>query len=194
MSNTVQIYDATLRDGAQAEGISFSVDDKLSIAQRLDDLGVHYIEGGWPNPTNPKDLEFFIRASENTYTNAKIAAFGSTRRANNPPEEDVILNTLLDAGTEVVTLFGKSWQLHVTHVLSTTPDENVKLIQDSLAYMKSNGRELIYDAEHFFDGYKADPGYALETLLAAQDGGASILVLCDTNGGTLPSELPEIWG
>lgn len=194
MSNTVQIYDATLRDGAQAEGISFSVDDKLSIAQRLDDLGVHFIEGGWPNPTNPKDLEFFIRASENTYTNAKIAAFGSTRRANNPPEEDAILNTLLDAGTEVVTLFGKSWQLHVTHVLRTTPDENVKLIQDSVAYMKSNGRKLIYDAEHFFDGYKADPGYALETLLAAQNGGASILVLCDTNGGTLPSELPEIWG
>jgi len=192
MSNTVQIYDSTLRDGAQAEGISFSVDDKLKIAARLDDLGVHYIEGGWPNPTNPKDLEFFIRASESTYKNARIAAFGSTRRANNLPEDDAILNTLLDAGTDIVTIFGKSWELHVTHVLRATPEENVQLIQDSVAYLKQNGREVVYDAEHFFDGYKADSGYALETLLAAQEGGASILVLCDTNGGTLPLELPEI--
>jgi 2-isopropylmalate synthase len=192
MSKTVQIYDSTLRDGAQAEGISFSLDDKLSIAQRLDDLGVHYIEGGWPNPTNPKDLEFFRQASENKYKNAKITAFGSTRRANNPPEEDAILNTLLDAGTEIVTLFGKSWELHVTHVLRTTLEENIQLIQDSVAYIKSNGREAIYDAEHFFDGYKADSGYAIETLLAAQEGGASILVLCDTNGGTLPMELRDI--
>ena len=192
MSNIVQIYDSTLRDGAQAEGIAFSLDDKLMIAQRLDELGVHYIEGGWPNPTNPKDLEFFDRISELPLENAKVAAFGSTRRANKHPEDDAILNTLLQAGTNVVTLFGKSWELHVTHVLRTTRDENLKLIRDSVAFIGSDGREVVYDAEHFFDGYKADPHYAVATLLAAQDGGARILVLCDTNGGTLPSELQEI--
>ncbi|MDA0747702.1 MAG: citramalate synthase, partial [bacterium] len=187
----VQIYDSTLRDGAQAEGISFSVDDKLMIAERLDELGVHYIEGGWPNPTNPKDLEFFVRARERTYQTARIAAFGSTRRATNLPEDDATLNTLLQAGTDVVTIFGKSWGLHVTHVLRTTLEENLKLIQDSVAYLAANGPEVVYDAEHFFDGYKADSEYALETLLAAQEGGASILVLCDTNGGTLPTELRD---
>ncbi len=194
MSNRVQIYDSTLRDGAQAEGIAFSLDDKLMIAQRLDALGVHYIEGGWPNPTNPKDMEFFNRISELPFENAKVAAFGSTRRANNHPEDDAILNTLLQAGTDVVTLFGKSWELHVTHVLRTTRDENLRLIQDSVAFIGWNGREVVYDAEHFFDGYKDDPQYAIATLLAAQEGGAGILVLCDTNGGTLPSELPEIIG
>ena len=141
MSDHVQIYDSTLRDGAQAEGIAFSLDDKLMIAQRLDELGVHYIEGGWPNPTNPKDLEFFNRISELPLENAKVAAFGSTRRANNHPEDDPILNTLLQAGTNVVTLFGKSWELHVTHVLRTTRDENLKLIRDSVAFIGSNGRE-----------------------------------------------------
>ncbi len=194
MSNRVQIYDSTLRDGAQAEGIAFSLDDKLMIAQRLDALGVHYIEGGWPNPTNPKDMEFFNRISELPFENAKVAAFGSTRRANNHPEDDAILNTLLQAGTDVVTLFGKSWELHVTRVLRTTRDENLRLIQDSVAFIGWNGREVVYDAEHFFDGYKDDPQYAIATLLAAQEGGAGILVLCDTNGGTLPSELPEIIG
>ena len=192
MSNRVQIYDSTLRDGAQAEGIAFSLDDKLTIAQRLDALGVHYIEGGWPNPTNPKDMEFFNRVRELPLENAKVTAFGSTRRANNHPEDDAILNTLLQAGTGVVTLFGKSWELHVTHVLRTTRDENLKLIRDSVAYIASNGREVVYDAEHFFDGYNADPQYAVATLLAAQEGGAGILVLCDTNGGTLTSELREI--
>ena len=192
MSNLVQIYDSTLRDGAQAEGIAFSLDDKLMIAQRLDALGVHYIEGGWPNPTNPKDMEFFNRISELPFENAKVAAFGSTRRANNHPEDDAILNTLLQVGTDVVTLFGKSWELHVTHVLRTTRDENLRLIQDSVAFIGSNGREVVYDAEHFFDGYKDDPQYAIATLLAAQEGGAVVLVLCDTNGGTLPSELQEI--
>lgn len=192
MSNRVQIYDSTLRDGAQAEGISFSLDDKLMIVERLDDLGVHYIEGGWPNPTNPKDLEFFLRARDMDFQNAKVTAFGSTRKASNPPEADAILNTLLQADTEVVTLFGKSWGHHVTHVLRTTPEENLQLIQDSVAYIRVNGREVIYDAEHFFDGYKADAEYAVNTLLAAQKGGAGILVLCDTNGGTLPLELHDI--
>ena len=192
MPDIVQIYDSTLRDGAQAEGISFSVEDKLLISRRLDDLGVHYIEGGWPNPTNPKDLEFFIQAQDIPFQHARIAAFGSTRRAANAPEDDPTLNTLLQAGTEVVTIFGKSWTLHVTDVLRIDLDENLKLIQDSVAYLKANGREVVYDAEHFFDGYRADSEYALETLLAAREGGADILVLCDTNGGALPSEVQRI--
>lgn len=192
MSDFVQIYDSTLRDGAQAEGISFSVEDKVMIAQRLDDLGVHYIEGGWPNPTNPKDLEFFQRALDMEFKNAKIAAFGSTRRANNPPEDDATLTTLLKAGTKVTTIFGKTWTLHVTDALRITLDENLQIVEDSCAWLKENGREVVYDAEHFFDGYKADPVYALNTLLAAQEGGAEILVLCDTNGGTMPSEVRNI--
>ena len=192
MSNLVQIYDSTLRDGAQAEGISFSVEDTVALARRLDDLGVHYIEGGWPNPTNPKDLEFFKRAHDLPFKNAKIAAFGSTRRANNPPEDDPTLTTLLKAGTPVTTIFGKSWTLHVVEALRIGLDDNLAIIRDSCAWLKENGREVVYDAEHFFDGYKADPGYALNTLLAAQEGGAEILVLCDTNGGTLPSEIRDI--
>ncbi|MSS72330.1 MAG: citramalate synthase [Candidatus Latescibacteria bacterium] len=192
MSDVVQIFDSTLRDGAQAEGISFSVEDKLMIAHRLDDLGVHYIEGGWPNPTNPKDLEFFLRAKGQAFKHARITAFGSTRRAGNRPEDDPTLNTLLRAETEVVTIFGKSWDLHVKEVLRTTLDENLRLVEDSVAYLKTHGREVVYDAEHFFDGYKNDPKYAMATLLAAQEGGAAILVLCDTNGGTLTSEAYEI--
>ncbi len=192
MSDLIQVYDSTLRDGAQAEGISFSSDDKLMIARRLDDLGVHYIEGGWPNPTNPKDLEFYDLAKDLSLKQARITAFGSTRRPTNPPEEDAILNTLLKAGTEIITIFGKSWELHVTETLRTSLPENLKVIQDSVAYLVDNGKEVIYDAEHFFDGYKADSGYALDTLQAAQEGGALILVLCDTNGGTLPSELGGI--
>ncbi len=192
MSDLIQVYDSTLRDGSQAEGISFSVDDKLMIAKRLDDLGVHYIEGGWPNPTNPKDLEFYDLAKELSLKQARVVAFGSTRRPNHLPEEDATLNTLLKAGTEVVTIFGKSWELHVTKTLRTSLSENLKVIQDSVAYLVDEGRSVIYDAEHFFDGYKADSGYALDTLLAAQEGGARILVLCDTNGGSLPSELGDI--
>jgi 2-isopropylmalate synthase len=192
MRDFVQIYDSTLRDGSQAEGISFSVEDKILIAQRLDDLGVHYIEGGWPNPGNPKDLEFFQRALDLTFNTAKIAAFGSTRRANNPPEDDATLTTLLKAGTQVTCIFGKTWTLHVTDALRITLDENLQIIQDSCAWLKENGREVVYDAEHFFDGYKADAGYALTTLMAAQEGGADILVLCDTNGGTLPTEVRDI--
>ena len=194
MSDLVRIYDSTLRDGAQAEGIAFSVKDKLLIAGRLDDLGIHYIEGGWPNPTNPKDLEFFIRAKEQNFNNARVTAFGSTRRASNVPEKDAILNTLLGAETEIVAIFGKSWDLHVTRVLRTTPEQNLELIQDSVAYLKSHGREVVFDAEHFFDGYKENPKYALATLQAAQRGGADILILCDTNGGALTSEVCRIVG
>ena len=190
--SAVQIYDSTLRDGAQAEGISFSVEDKLMIAERLDELGVHYIEGGWPNPTNPTDLLFFIRAKERTFRSAKITAFGSTRRADNTPEHDATLNTLLGANTEAIALFGKSWDLHVTHVLRTTLDQNLQMIEDSVAFLKSKDREIIYDAEHFFDGYRADPEYAIRTLRAAEEGGADILILCDTNGGCMPSEVGRI--
>lgn len=192
MSDSVQIYDSTLRDGSQAEDIAFSLDDKLLVTQRLDELGVDYIEGGWPNPTNPKDLEYFVRATKLDLKNTKVTAFGSTRRANNTPEDDDILNTLLGAETEVVTIFGKTWDLHVTDVLRITLDQNVQLIEDSVAYLKSRGREVIYDAEHFFDGYKADADYAVRTLKAAENGGADRLVFCDTNGGTMPGDLREI--
>jgi len=188
----VKIYDTTLRDGAQAEGISFSVDDKIMIAQELDRLGVHYIEGGWPNPTNPKDLSFFIRAKEVNFRNSRIVAFGSTRRTGNAPEKDATLNTLLSAGTESVAIFGKSWDLHVTDVLRTTLDENLRIIEDSISYLKGMGREVIFDAEHYFDGYRNNPEYAIKTLKAAESGGADIIVLCDTNGGCLPSEFRRI--
>ena len=190
--SSVEIYDSTLRDGAQAEGITYSLQDKLEIAQRLDDLGVPYIEGGWPNPTNPKDLAFFeqVRALN---LRARVTAFGSTRRPANAAGEDATLNTLLKAGTESVTLFGKSWDLHVTEVLKTTREENLRLIEDSVAYLVARGREVTFDAEHFFDGCAADAGYALETLRAAERGGARLLVLCDTNGGTLPGEVARMF-
>ncbi len=192
MSNVVQIYDTTLRDGSQAEDIAFSLEDKLLIAQRLDDFGVDYIEGGWPNPTNPKDLEFFRRAKDLTFKNARVTSFGSTRRARNKPEDDSTLNTLLESETETVTIFGKSWTLHVTDVLRIDLDDNVRMIEDSVAYLRSRDREVIYDAEHFFDGYKADRDYVIRTLKAAEAGGAACVVLCDTNGGTLPLELVDI--
>jgi 2-isopropylmalate synthase len=191
MSNTIEIYDSTLRDGAQAEGVAFSLQDKLLIARRLDELGVHYIEGGWPNPTNPKDLAFFEEVGR-LGLKAKVTAFGSTRRARNRPEDDATLQTLLDANTDSIAIFGKSWTLHAEQVLGTTLDENLQLIEDSVAFLVGNGREVVYDAEHFFDGYKTDAGYAVETLLAAQQGGARILVLCDTNGGTLTTEMGHI--
>ncbi|MCB1512342.1 MAG: citramalate synthase, partial [Hyphomicrobiaceae bacterium] len=179
------IYDTTLRDGTQREGISLSLDDKLKIARKLDEFGVHYIEGGWPG-SNPKDVEFFRRAPSLELKNAKITAFGSTRRKNSACEGDANIQALIEAGTAVVTIVGKSWDLHVTDVLETTMDENLAMISDSVAYCKAQDKEVIYDAEHFFDGYKANPDYTLQTLLAAQEAGAEVIVCCDTNGGTLP--------
>ena len=190
-SSRMQIYDTTLRDGAQSEGISLSVNDKLKIARRLDDFGIHYIEGGWPG-SNPKDAEFFKQARNMTFKHAKLAAFGSTRRKNTSPEQDKNLQTLLEAETAVITLVGKSWDLHVDEVLETNRDENLAMIEDSVAYLKKHGKEIIYDAEHFFDGYKTHPDYAVATLKAAYKGGADTLVLCDTNGGALPWEIEEI--
>ncbi len=187
----VFIYDTTLRDGTQREGISLSLEDKLRIARKLDEFGVHYIEGGWPG-SNPKDVEFFQRAPSLGLKNAKIAAFGSTRRKNSKPEDDANIKALLDANTPVVTIVGKSWDLHVTDVLETTMDENLAMIGDSVAYCKSQDKEVIYDAEHFFDGYKANPEYALATVQTAAVKGADCVVLCDTNGGSLPWEIEEI--
>jgi 2-isopropylmalate synthase len=177
------LYDTTLRDGAQQEGISFSVDDKLKIAHRLDQLGVAYIEGGWPG-SNPKDMAFFERAPELRLEKAVVTAFGSTRRAHMPVEEDPNIRTLVAADTPAVAVFGKSWDLHVRRVLNTTLEENLRMIADTVRYLKAAGREVIYDAEHFFDGYRVDPAYALRTLAAAAEAGADVLVLCDTNGGS----------
>jgi 2-isopropylmalate synthase len=189
----IYVYDTTLRDGSQGEGLSFSVEDKINIARKLDDLGVAYIEAGWPG-SNPKDEEFFRRAANGglTLKNAKLSAFGSTRKAHVAAEEDGNLRMLLQAKTPVVTLFGKTWDLHVTHALQTTLDENLNMIGDSVALFKKNGRELIYDAEHFFDGFKANPDYALATLRRACEAGADWIVLCDTNGGLLTFEVPDI--
>jgi 2-isopropylmalate synthase len=187
----VQIYDTTLRDGTQREGISYTLDDKFRIAERLDAFGVAFIEGGWPG-SNPKDEEFFARAREHVWKYAKITAFGSTRRAGIAPGDDPSMRALIAAGTEVCTLFGKSWTLHVNEVLRTTLDENLRMIEDSIAFLRSEGRRAIYDAEHFFDGYRADPAYALETLRAAIRGGAEVVVLCDTNGGSLPWNVEQV--
>ena len=185
------LYDTTLRDGTQGEEVSFSAEDKIKIAKRLDAFGVSYIEGGWPG-SNPKDMEFFERARTTSFTHAKIAAFGSTRRAKNPVEKDSNIRALLDAQTPVVTIFGKTWLLHVKQALQITPEQNLMIISDSVAYLKKHGKEIIYDAEHFFDGYKHDKTYAMETLIAAAKAGAEVLVLCDTNGGTLPWDIAEI--
>lgn len=185
------LYDTTLRDGAQGEGINLSVEDKLRIARRLDEFGVHYIEGGWPG-SNPKDAEFFARASELGLRNARLAAFGSTRKAGARCESDPQIRTLLDAGTPVVTMVAKTSTLHVKHVLETTLEENLSMIRDSVAYFKAQGKEVMHDAEHYFDGFKLDREYALATLRAARDAGADWLVLCETNGGTMPWEVAEI--
>jgi 2-isopropylmalate synthase len=185
------VYDTTLRDGTQGEGISLSCNDKLRIAQKLDDIGVDYIEGGWPG-SNPKDAEFFDRLDELDLKHTKIAAFGSTCRAGSQPEDDANIQALLDANTPVCTLVGKTWTLHVTDVLQTTLDENLRIIQDSVQYLNERGKEVVYDAEHFFDGYKVDESYACATLKAAIDGGANCIVLCDTNGGTMPHEVFSI--
>ena len=187
----IQIYDTTLRDGTQSEGFTLSSNDKVRIAQKLDELGVAFIEGGWPG-SNPKDVEFFERARDMQWKNALIAAFGSTCRVKGGPEDDANIKALLDSQTPVCTIFGKTWTLHVKEVLLTTNEDNLRIIEQSVAYLKSNGKRVIYDAEHFFDGYKADSSYALETLNAAVRGGAETVVLCDTNGGTLPWEVETI--
>ena len=189
----IQTYDTTLRDGTQREGISLSCDDKLRIARRLDELGLSFVEGGWPG-SNPKDAEFFERARDLPWQTARIAAFGSTCRVGGGPEDDANIRALLEAQTPVCTVVGKTWTLHVKEVLRTTLEDNLRIVEQSLAYLREHGRRVIYDAEHFFDGYRADPAYALETLRAAVRGGAETLVLCDTNGGSLPWQVAEVVG
>jgi 2-isopropylmalate synthase len=189
----ILVYDTTLRDGTQGEGISFSVAAKWQIVKKLDEFGIDYIEGGWPG-SNPRDREFFekLKHVTNNLKHAKLAAFGSTRRAHTPVADDAQVALLLEAATPVVTIFGKSWLLHVTDVLRTTPDENLAMIGDTVRHLVQHGREVVYDAEHFFDGYKNNPAYALATLDAARRGGASCLTLCDTNGGSLVNEVRDI--
>ncbi len=187
----IYLYDTTLRDGTQAEDISFQVQDKVRIAKRLDDLGIDYIEGGWPG-SNPKDITFFQAIQNETLAHSKIAAFGSTRRAKVTPAEDNNIQMLIESKPDTVTIFGKTWDFHVREALRISPEENLDLINDSLIYLKERIGEVIYDAEHFFDGYKSNPEYALQTLKAAEDAEVECIVLCDTNGGTLPHEFPEI--
>jgi len=193
MTMRVWIYDTTLRDGTQGEGVAFSVEDKLMIARKLDELGVDYVEGGWPG-SNVKDAEFFARAHSLGLNHARLAAFGSTCHPRHRVEEDPNLAALLEAETSVLTIFGKTWDLHVTKALGVSLEKNLQLISASVSYLKSRGREVIYDAEHFFDGFHANPSYALETLLAAERGGADWIVLCDTNGGTLTSRVSDVVG
>ena len=187
----LEIYDTTLRDGSQAEGITFSVNDKLKIINLLDELGVDYIEAGWPG-ANPKDIEVFKEARNLKLNKSVIAAFGCTRKANTPPEQDAILEQLLNAETSVITIFGKTWDFHVEHALRTTLEENLKMISESVAYLKSKGRRVFFDAEHFYDGFKNNSSYSLEAIKAAYDAGAERIILCDTNGGCIPSEIKEI--
>jgi 2-isopropylmalate synthase len=187
----VVLYDTTLRDGTQGENITLSLADKLRVARILDEYGLPYVEGGWPG-SNPKDVEFFRAARDTTWQTAKLAAFGSTRHRSNAAKDDPNLRELIRAETPVVTIFGKSWLLHVIEVLGASPQENLDMIAESVGLIVDEGRELIYDAEHFFDGYRADRDYAIRTLRAAVAGGARTLVLCDTNGGTLTAELVEI--
>ncbi len=187
----VKLYDTTLRDGAQTEGISYSAHDKIRIAQKLDDLGIHFIEGGWPG-SNPKDKEFFKQMKKVKLKNSKLAAFGSTRRLGISANKDKNLKELASSGAKVATIFGKSWDLHVKNVIKTSLEENLKMISDSIKFLKSKGITVFYDAEHFFDAYKSNSKYAIETLLSAQDAGAKVIVLCDTNGGTLTSEIVKI--
>jgi 2-isopropylmalate synthase len=187
----IQLFDTTLRDGTQSEGLSLSVEDKLKISRILDNFGVHFIEGGWP-ASNPKDSEFFRRAHSLNLRHAKMTAFGSTRRAGGRAEDDNNLRGLLEAETPAVAIFGKSWVLHVTKVLGTTPEENLAMIRDSVSFLKRHGKEVVYDAEHFFDGFRADRAYALKAVRAAAEAGADWVALCDTNGGSLPSWVREV--
>src|SRR5437867_5766653 len=187
----VEIYDTTLRDGSQGEGINFSVTDKLRIAERIDAFGIHYIEGGWPG-SNPKDIDFFDQAKRKKFKHAKLAAFGATRRKGVRVEDDDQVRLLLDAGTPVVTIVGKTWLLHVKEVLRTTAEENLAMIGDTIRYLKDHGKFVVYDAEHSFDGHSDEPDYALATWQAAEKAGADFVVLCDTNGGRLPNEIARI--
>ncbi|MEG4109160.1 citramalate synthase [Microcoleus sp. S13_C5] len=193
MTNRLWIYDTTLRDGAQCEGLSLSLEDKLRIARQLDSLGIPFIEGGWPG-ANPKDVQFFWRLKEQPLTQAEVVAFCSTRRPGTTAANDEMLQAILSAGTRWVTLFGKSWDLHVIESLKTTLEENLAMIRDTIEYLRSQGRRVIYDAEHWFDGYKHNRDYAIKTLEVAADAGAEWLVLCDTNGGTLPHEVSQVVG
>lgn len=189
----VKIFDTTLRDGNQARGISLALEDKIRIALKLDEVGIHYIEGGWPNPTNPTDVKFFERISSEKLKNSRVTSFGSTCRPKVAPKDDPILASLVEAKTPVITIFGKSWDLHVTDVIKTTLDENLRMVRESVRFLKGKCGEVIYDAEHFFDGYKNNPEYALKTLAAAEEAGADCIVLCDTNGGCLPMDFEEIF-
>jgi 2-isopropylmalate synthase len=188
----VQIFDTTLRDGSQGEGVTFSSNDKIKVAKALDEFGIHYIEGGWPG-SNPKDIDFFKKIKSVKLKNAKIAAFGSTRRAQNHPDKDPNLREIIETSAPVATIFGKSWDLHVDEALRISPDQNLEIIEDSCAFLKDRRKEVVYDAEHFFDGYKANPSYALKTIEAAQRGGADIIVLADTNGGALIHEIEPVF-
>lgn len=191
MKPDVEIYDTTLRDGSQGEGINFSLADKLRIAEKLDIFGVHYIEGGWPG-SNPKDMEFFQQAKKRKWKNAKIASFGFTRKKGIAVEDDEQIRMLLDSGSPVITIVGKTWLLHVTEVLRVKPEENLAMIADTIRFLKDHGKTVVYDAEHSFDGYKDQPEYALATWQAAEKAGADCICLCDTNGGCLPSEISRI--
>lgn len=190
ISNGVKLYDTTLRDGAQSEGISYSLDDKVLIARKLDELGVHFIEGGWPS--NVKDEAFFKKIKKQPLKLAELTAFGSTRRADGKVGKDKSLKNILEAETKFVTIFGKTWDLHVKDILRISLDENLKLISETIEFLRKNDRTVIYDAEHFFDAYKHNPEYAVQTILAAQEYGAANITFCDTNGGTLPKDLTKI--
>src|SRR3982750_3848294 len=188
MRRLIKIYDTTLRDGTQGEGVSFSMEDKVRLASRLDALGIHYIEGGWPG-SNPKDLRFFARMQDVTLKHAKLAAFSMTRRAGGTAESDANMHALLTAGAPVATIVGKAWDFHVTQALGTTLEENLAMVHDTIAFLRPKMDEVLFDAEHFFDGFRANREYALAALSAAERAGAHWLVLCDTNGGTLPADL-----
>ncbi len=191
MAKKIMLYDTTLRDGTQGEQVNLSAEDKLKVAYRLDEMGIDYIEGGWPG-SNPKDARFFEMAKSASFKYAKLTAFGSTRRFGITPDEDPSIQAILAAETGTVTVFGKTWDLHATEILGVTLEQNLEMIEDTVRYLKKEGREVIYDAEHFFDGYRFNPDYTMKTIEAAAAGGADMIVLCDTNGGTLTHELKEI--
>jgi len=191
MMSPILLYDTTLRDGTQGENVSFTAEEKIKIAKRLDDAGIHYIEGGWPG-SNPRDKKFFDLAKDVKFKNARLTAFGSTRKPGIEVIKDHNIAALLESNTPAVAIFGKSWDLHVLQVMNNTLEENLAMISDSVEYLKTNNKEVIYDAEHFFDGFKNNKDYAMQTLFAAIDSGTDIIVLCDTNGGTLPFDIESV--